>query len=83
MTQKHPLACDLYLVKNNKRGRQLFHRPAAARVHAVVAAWPQNERRQREPWVLVSSLGARAAKQVMRCYQLRMQIEESLTTAVI
>jgi len=35
------------------------------------------ERRQREPWILVTSLGSRAAKHVMRCYQLRMQIEES------
>ena len=31
----------------------------------------------REPWILVTSLGSRAAQQVMRCYQLRMQIEES------
>ncbi len=74
LTQKHPLACDLYLVKNNKRGRQLLTcRGTRARGGRSLA----NERRQREPWVLVTSLGARAAKQVMRCYQLRMQIEES------
>ena len=74
LTIKNPLACDLYLVKKKKRGRQqLTCRGTRARGGRSLS----NERRQREPWILVTSLGSRAAKQVMRCYQLRMQIEES------
>jgi Transposase DDE domain len=64
----------MYLVKKKKRGRrQLTCRGTRARGGQSLS----NERRQREPWILVTSLGSRAAKQVMRCYQLRMQIEES------
>ena len=74
LTESNPLACDLYLVKKKKRGRQqLTCRGTRARGGRSLSC----ERRQREPWILVTSLGSRAAQQVMRCYQLRMQIEES------
>lgn len=74
LTHREAFPCDLYLVKKAKRGRQrLTSRGTRARGGHSLA----NERRQREPWLLVTSLGARAAKKVMGCYQLRMQIEES------
>lgn len=74
LTESNPLACDLYLVKKKKRGRQqLTCRGTRARGGRSLSC----ERRQREPWILVTSLGSRAAQQVLRCYQLRMQIEES------
>jgi hypothetical protein len=73
--RNHPLAGRLVLIMQNLRGRK--HRSLAgparrghqSRKHAV---------RAREPWLLIAShsLQDLSAKQLVRLYQTRMQIEE-------
>jgi hypothetical protein len=73
--RNHPLAARLVLIMQTLRGRK--HRSLAgsarrgnqSRVHAVCA---------REPWLLVAShsLQDLSAKQIVRLYKTRMQIEE-------
>jgi len=73
--RRQPLAAFLVLVRQPKKGRQ----------HLTQAGKPRQSRhskkqakREQEPWLLVASLSLRAftAKQVMKLYQTRMQIEE-------
>ena len=76
MAQSNPLACQLVLYKGKPQGRghrnRLGSRSRAShsRRHAT---------RAREPWLLATSLapGSTLAKQVVRVYALRMQIEEA------
>jgi len=76
MAQSNPIECQLVLYKGKPKGRghttRLGSRSRAShsRRHAT---------RAREPWLLATSLapGSSLAKQVVRVYALRMQIEEA------
>ena len=76
MAQSNPIDCQLVLYKGKPKGRghttRLGSRSRAShsRRHAT---------RAREPWLLATSLapGSSLAKQVVRVYALRMQIEEA------
>jgi Transposase DDE domain len=76
LTASNPRACQLVLYKAKPKGRrktnQLGHRARASHSEKHAA-------RQREPWLLATSLPVRAhrATKVVRFYALRMQIEEA------
>ena len=73
--RNHPLAGRLVLIRQNRRGRKHrslrgdARRSRLSRKHAVGS---------REPWLLIASpsLAALRAKQIVRLYKTRMQIEE-------
>lgn len=71
-----PWACDLVLYRRAKRGRVHHgcHGKRLRRAHSRKQA-----RREREPWLLVTSLSSDKAscRQIVRLYQQRMQIEQS------
>jgi hypothetical protein len=76
LTESNPLACQLVLYKAKPKGRRktnrLGHRARASHSEKHAA-------RQREPWLLATSLPVHAhrATKVVRLYALRMQIEEA------
>jgi hypothetical protein len=75
LARSNPMACHLYLYKKPRMGRckkTVYGQPALSK-HSK-----KNAERERTPWVLASSLGPedKTAKQIMRLYRTRMQIEE-------
>lgn len=76
IAKSNPRDCFLYLVRAKKRGRvRKTTRGTRSKANASVKI----ARREREPWLLASSLpnSAGMAKEVVRFYRQRMQIEES------
>lgn len=76
LTRANPLCTRLVAVRKPPRGRHCFTL-AGQRARAKRAE--QHARREREPWLLVTSLAADAvnAKRVVKLYAGRMQIEEA------
>jgi hypothetical protein len=75
-TESTPLDCQLGLYKANPKGRRKTHRLG----HRARASHSEKHAtRQREPWLLATSLpiNAHRAKKVVPWYALRMQIEEA------
>ncbi len=73
LSRRRPYRCGLYLVKKYHRGPG---RPMTRRHQQARARW---RRHYREPWLLATSLPhtRRAARELVRLYALRMQIEET------
>lgn len=76
IVRSNPTLCTLHLVRRPKRGRtqkSRFGQPVRCR-HSQ-----KNAAREREPWLIAASTGVdeSCAKQVMRLYRQRMQIEEA------
>ncbi len=76
MAQSNPIVCQLVLYKGKPQGRRHTTR-LGRRSRAVHSR--RHATRAREPWLLATSLapGSTLAKQVVRVYGLRMQIEEA------
>ena len=76
MAQSNPMACQLVLYKGKPKGRRHTTR-LGSRSHAAHSR--RHATHAREPWLLATSLapGSTLAKQVVRVYALRMQIEEA------
>ena len=76
MVQTRPWECDLVLYRRERRGRMHrgCHGKRLRRGHSRKQA-----RREREPWLLATSLGADQAscQQIVGLYSRRMQIEQS------
>jgi hypothetical protein len=76
LTQSRPIDCELILYRGKAKGRikktRLGKRSRSAHSQKQAA-------RQREPWLLATSLPvhSKLAKQVVRLYALRMQVEEA------
>lgn len=73
LTCSNPLSCHIYLLKNRKRKRvkKTAHGKRSRAQSSLKAA-----ARQREPWLLASSLRA-TPEEVTQIYRCRMQIEEN------
>ncbi len=73
LSRRLPYGCGLYLVRKYHRGPG---RPKTRRHQVSRARW---RRHYREPWLLATSLphSRSAAREVVRLYALRMQIEET------
>lgn len=72
LTQKHAHPCRLHVVRRPRKGRAkttIYGTPAAG-THSLACA-----ARQREPWLLATSLNTATARQVCDLYRQRMQIE--------
>jgi|SRR5579871_2630226 len=73
--RRQPLQAFLILVRQPKKGRQRCNQSGrqSQSNHSKKQA-----RREKEPWLLVASLSLQSftAKQIMKLYQARMQIEE-------
>ena len=76
LTRDNPLACRLVTVRRPKRGRR---KRTLTGQRARSAHSEQQARREREPWLLVTSLSPRNAnaRRVVALYAARMQIEEA------
>lgn len=76
LTRKAPLSCNFVLYKGKPKGRSKMtcYGERARSYHSEQCA-----QREREPWLLVTSLAltAKLAKKVVQLYSTRMQIEES------
>jgi hypothetical protein len=73
LTRSNPLSCYLYLLKNRKQGRvkrTIYGSRCQSHYSLTV------EKRQREPWLLASSMDI-CPKKITRTYRCRMQIEEN------
>jgi hypothetical protein len=77
LSRRRPYDCGLYLVRKYHRGPG---RPKRRRAQRQRARW---RRHYREPWLLATSLphARGAAREVVRLYSLRMQIEETFRDA--
>lgn len=76
MVANDPWVADMVLYKKPRRGRVRLNRHGArSRSHTSLKA----EKREREPWLLVASCGLRhmSARQIVKLYSKRMQIEQS------
>jgi hypothetical protein len=76
LAKSNPVHCFLYLVCSKKRGRvNKTTRGSRSKANRSLKA----AAREREPWLLASSLpnSGAMAKKVVRFYRQRMQIEES------
>lgn len=73
--RRHPLPAFLVLVRQSKKGRQRYN-PSGRQSRSCHSK--KQARREKEPWLLVASLSLQTftAKQIMKLYQARMQIEE-------
>ena len=73
--RRHAYACELYLVRQYRRGPG---RPRKA--HGQRSASHRCRKLHKDPWLLATSLPhtAGAARRVIKCYALRMKIEEGI-----
>ena len=73
--RRHAYACELYLVRQYQRGPG---RPRKA--HGQRSASHRCRKLHKDPWLLATSLPhtATAARRVVKCYTLRMKIEEGI-----
>lgn len=75
LARSNPMTCHLYLYKKSRmrRDKKTVYGHTALSKHSQ-----KNAERERSPWILASSLGpmAKTAKQIIRLYRTRMQIEE-------
>jgi DDE family transposase len=73
--RRHPLPAFLVLVRQSRKGRQRCN--PSGRICQSQHSRKQ-ARREKEPWLLVASLSLQSftARQIMKLYQARMQIEE-------
>lgn len=74
MVRNHPVACTLVLYHRRPQGRHVLTRKGV-RLHSYRS--DKAARREREPWLLATSLTDCRAPQVVALYKKRMQIEES------
>lgn len=76
LTKRDPITCGLVLCKGKAKGRIKKTRQGE---RACSAHSKKNARRESEPWLLATSLRvtSKLAKQVVRIYATRMQIEEA------
>lgn len=76
LSKKNPLSCHLYIYKNKKKGRKCKNKDGSIKKINVKKDY---SRCNKEPWLLASNLpkSTQVAKKVVRCYQMRMQIEET------
>lgn len=73
--RRHAYACELYLVRQYRRG------PGRPRkTHGQRSASHRCRKLHKDPWLLATSLPhtAGAARRVIKCYALRMKIEEGI-----
>lgn len=73
LNRKKPFSCQLILFKGKRKGRVKTGRYGNRRESTENKAYAK---RNREPWLLVTSLEC-SAQEVVQIYQTRMQIEES------
>jgi hypothetical protein len=73
MVRNNPVACTLVLYRRRPQGRHVRTRDGA-RLHSYRS--DKAARREREPWLLATSLTAHSAHQIVALYKKRMQIEE-------
>jgi len=76
LVESAPLPCDLVLYRRPGRGRQ---RLTLRGSRSLDSASLKAARREREPWLLATSLSAQqfSARQIVAIYAQRMQIEQS------
>lgn len=76
MVENNPWSSDLVLYRHPKRGRYCLTRQGS---RSYSRRSTQAARRERDPWLLVASPGLADlhAKQIVKLYAKRMQIEES------
>ncbi len=76
LTQSHKLACDLYIVKKDKKHR-IRKNLAGKKIECSTSK--KHAKGGREPWIIASNLDRSkfSAKQIIHFYSQRMQIEES------
>jgi hypothetical protein len=73
VVRNHPVACTLVLYRRRPQGRHVRTRNGA-RLHSYRS--DKAARREREPWLLATSLTDCRARQIVALYKKRMQIEE-------
>ena len=75
LSRRHPYGCQLYLVRQYRRGRG---RPRKA--HGRSSTARRCRKLYKDPWLLATSLphDRRAARRVVKLYALRMKIEEGI-----
>jgi hypothetical protein len=76
LTRRGPISCHFVLHKGKPKGRSKW---TTAGERACSAQSEKCAQREREPWLLVTSLPATAklAKRVVNIYKTRMQVEEA------
>ena len=79
MSRRNPLECNMVVIKRKKQGRKDLIATGTQRRKSKQSR--SNASREKEPWLLATSLssknGSQVAKKVVKIYQSRMQIEES------
>jgi len=79
MSRRNPIECKMVVVKKRKQGRKDL--TATGKLARKSKHSRSNAAREKEPWLLATSLDAKdkkhVAKKVVKIYQSRMQIEES------
>lgn len=72
LTRDNAHRCRLHIVRQRRKGRvkTTMYRTPAAGTHSLACA-----ARQREPWLLATSLDCMTARQICALYRQRMQIE--------
>ena len=76
LTKNNPIHCKLVLYKSKSKGRVMKN---AVGERVCSSHSKKNANREREPWLLATSLpvNSKLAKQVVKVYANRMQIEEA------
>ncbi|MCL2895858.1 IS4 family transposase [Brenneria tiliae] len=74
LTKSNPIRCAAYLYKKALQGRKKTTQGKRKSQRKNSTAYGQ---REREPWFLVTNLPGLSAKQAVKMYRTRMQIEES------
>ena len=76
LCEKNSIVCNLFIVKKRIKGRKKLNKKGNIHKNSYSKVIAKG---QREPWVLATSLCPKkySAKQIMRLYGLRMQIEEA------
>lgn len=76
LTRRDPISCHFVLYKGKSKGRSKL---TMAGIRARSAKSEQSAKREREPWLLVTSLPAtsKLAKRIVNIYKTRMQVEEA------
>jgi len=76
LTRRDPITCHFVLYKGKSKGRSKL---TITGERARSAKSEQSAKREREPWLLVTSLPAtsKLAKRIINIYKTRMQVEEA------
>jgi hypothetical protein len=73
LAKSNPLTCKMFLVKGKKR----FRKKKNLRGHKVrCSSSLKHAKRNKEPWLVATSLSTNSAKKIINIYKLRMSIEQ-------